>query len=442
MTSADQTLTARVSGALRGSVTIPCAAIDGLLAVILAAISVGRSRVSGIGARRDILATIAALRAFGCRIEATGDGELTIDGVGVGGLSEPDGILEVGAVGLGVPLLIALAAMQPMTTILNGGASCRDRSWHWLTAALERSGAGFLGRAGRMLPMTVLGSTNPLPQEFSASSALERATLLLAGLNCPGETIISHEFPADQDADRVFAAFGARLVSKRKPDGDYETRVSGQDELWPATLALPGDTTTALLIAAAVLSRPESEVVLERLTVDERLVQTLAWFRSFGADIATEAVTTRGEALLVDLRVRSSVLRGAVIRPDDPSVDIDDYPLLAVLAAQATGQTVLEGWERRREWLVPLERALRGCGIDARQEGAALVIVGNGGGVVPGGCRIETALDHRVAAAFLILGLTTAAPVVFDHGVEILEHYPNLLGLMTRLGGVPTVTAS
>ena len=439
MAIANQTLTARLSGPLRGSVTIPCAALDGQLAVVLAAVSVGRSQLSGIGERADILATMAALRVLGCRIASGGDGVWAIDGVGIGGLGEPDHILEVGEAGLGVPFLIALTAMQPMTTILNGGDAFRDRSWHWLTSSLEQSGAGFVGRAGTMLPLTVLGSTNPLPQEFAARSAVERATLLVAALNCPGETTVSHEFSAEERPDRIFAAFGARLASERRPDGDYQSSVVGQGELWPATLALPGDPAVGLLIATAALSRPDSEVVLGRLTVDERLVQALAWFRSLGAEIATEAVTTKDEALLVDLRVRSSALRGAVISPDDPAVAIDDYPLLAVLAARAAGRTVLEGWERRPEWLAPLASGLRGCGVDARVEGTTLVITGNGGQVVAGGCRIEAALDHRVAAAFLILGLTTAAPVVLDHGAELLEHYPSLLGLLTRLGGVPTV---
>ena len=440
MASVNKPLTAGRSGPLHGSVKIPCGALDGHLALALAAVSVGRSIISGIDERADIRATVAALRVLGCRIESGEDGSWYVDGVGLGGLAEPDRVLDAGQAGLGIPLLIALCAMQPMTTVFGGADSLSGRSWHWLTAALERSGAGFLGRTGSRLPLTIHGSTNCLPTEFEATSGVARAALLLAALNCPGETVVRHRFPDEDGADTIFAAFGARLVLDQAPREGAQTRIEGQTELWPAKLTLVGDTVTAVLIAAAAISRPGSEVVLERVMIDDRLAQAIVWFEAIGADVRVVGADATDDRIMADLHVRGGALSGAIVRPDETTVTIDDYPLLAVLAARAAGRSVLAGWERRPDWLAPLAQGLRNCGVDARVEAMSLIVHGNGGGPVAGGCRIEAPLDHRVAVAFLVLGLSADAPIILDPGTAVLDHYPSVVTLLTRLGGSPTVT--
>lgn len=438
MVSAHHSFSLRLAGRLGGAVAVPAAALEAHLALILAALSVGRSTVTGIGERGDIQVTIAALRAFGCRIEAIAENGWQIDGVGVGGLREPEHVLSVEGAGLGVPLLITLAATQPMTTIFAGGDGLERRSWLWLTTALEGSGAGFLGRPGAVLPMTVLGASNPLPAAFRARSREERASFLLAALSFPGAGAVAHDFPEDDPVDAIFSAFGARLSREDVAGGGITTNILGQTELWPGRLDLFGDVATALMIATAVLIRRDGEVALTGLVFGERLIGALEGFTAMGADLSLEGWTIKNDLPVADLRVRA----GALLAPEEAADAIDDYPMVAVLAAHATGRTVLRDWDRRPGWLEPFAQGLRACGVDARAEGSSLVIIGNGGGPVPGGCRIEGPLDHRLAAAFLILGLATEAPVILDQGDEILPYFPGLLALLTKLGGEPITISS
>jgi 3-phosphoshikimate 1-carboxyvinyltransferase len=437
---ADKTLTCRLSGPLRGSARIAGGALEAQLGLVLAALSAGRSTLYGIDDRADIDATIAALRALGCHIESGDAGAWRVNGVGVGGLAEPDRVLAIGAAGLGIPLLIAATAMQPMTAILDGGDAEAGRTWHWLTGALETSGAGFVARPGAPLPITVLGAESPMPGEFNAGTATERAALLLAGLHCPGETVVRQRFPDNDGTDATFKAFGARLTRSEAGAEIVETRISGQTELWPATLTLDSDSATAVAIAIAALSVPGSEVVLEGVRLDARVAQVKEWLQAFGADIAGVATTVRDGSMIVDYRLRAGPLTATWISPDETTVSIDDFPLLAVVAARAHGRTTLAGWERHPEWLAQLERGFRRCGVDARAEGMSLVIAGSGGAPIAGGYVIEEALDHRVAAAFLLLGLSTEAPVALDHGSALLEHFPSLIAMLARLDGVPTLT--
>ncbi len=439
MASVHKNLTARLSGPLRGAVAPPCGPLEAHLALALAAVTVGRSVIAGIDQSPDIQAMIAAIRSFGCRVEVNADGDCFVDGVGVGGLAEPDCIIELGQAGFGSPYLIALAASQPMTTMFNDGKETSHVSWHGLTAALENYGASFLGGQPGKRPVTVLGATNPTPTEFVAHSRLERFALLLAALNCPGETVVSHEFAEQECIDSILEAFGVKLSAGPGGGTRFRSRVQGQRETWPAKLSLPFDPATAILLATTAFSRSDSDILLEGLEIEFRMPGTFHNLRALGAEWSVTNLTMKGQAPVHDWRLRSGPLTGVVFPPEKNQTLIEDYPQLAVLAARAVGTTVFEDWGPRADWLEPLVRGLQGCGVDAHAEATSLVVVGNGGVLVPGGHTIEAGLDHRVAAAFLLLGLTSEAPVALEEGAALLDHYPSFFRLLERLGGSLTV---
>ena len=439
MASPQQILTARLSGPLRGSAFMPCGPLEAHLALVLAAVSVGRSTISGIDLSPDVAAMIAALRVFGCRIAMKDNGDCLVDGVGVGGLAEPDCVIELAQVGLGGPLLIALAALQPMTTMFTAWKGADAVSSPRLTAALEQFGASFLGRPHDRRPFTVLGAANPVPTEFIAHSPQERAALLVAALNCPGESVVHHGFAEQERLDSIFAAFGVRLSVLSGPNGARQTLVEGQVETRAATLCLAFDAPTASLVAATACSRADCDIVLQGLGVDFRFAETLKALRVLGADWSLEPVNTDGQGVVHDCHLRASRLAGAVLKSDAGPGPIDDFPLLAAVAARATGTTVIGDWAGQAAWLQPLVRGLAGCGVDAHVEGTSLVVKGNGGALIPGGYRVEAGLDHRIAAAFLLIGLSSEAPVALEGGAALLDHYPGFFRLLTRFGGTLTV---
>lgn len=408
----------------RGRLRVPGSALDGHLALVLAAVTVGRSTLAGIGG--DAAAMIAALRLLGCRIESMGEGAWAVDGVGLGGLAEPLQVLEPASGGPGLPLLLALAAMQPMTTVFAGDPARGLRLRQRLSAAFETCGAGFVAPATSLLPMTVLGAANPLAMAREAMSSLERAALMLAALQCPGETIISH-VPVDDGVDAIFTAFGAELDVTRTTEGTSLTRIRGQPELRPAQLSLPGDTTAVIAIAVAALSRPGSDLVLEGLEPHERLARACAGFTAFGGDAVLTPMT--GDRL--ELRLGGGSLRGARIAAGP------DLPLLAVLAALASGRSILSGWEGQRDRLAGFAEGLRACGVVAQSEAAGLAITGTGGVPPRGGWRCPDAIDHRARAAFLLLGLSAAAPITVGQDSELDDDLSGLPDLLSRLADLP-----
>jgi 3-phosphoshikimate 1-carboxyvinyltransferase len=432
-------LIARPAGALTGRTRIPGDKSMSHRALILGGLAVGRSRITGLLEGEDVLATAAAMAALGARIERQTDGGWTVDGVGVGGLREADRVLDLGNSGTGVRLLIGLVATHPITSFFTGDASLTKRPMARVTKPLALMGAEFHGRDGGRLPLAVIGAATPVPIDYTlpVASAQVKSAILLAGLNTPGHTIVTEPAPTRDHSERMLRHFGADVTVESVAGGGKRILLVGQPELQPAAVEVPGDPSSAAFPLVAALLTEGSDIVLENIGLNPLRIGLIETLSEMGASIEILNRRLAGDEPVGDLRVRASRLRGVTVPADRAPSMIDEYPILAVAAACATGRTIMHGLDelkvKESDRLAAIATGLAGCGVTVEIDGSTLAVEGWGNGP-PGGGRIATALDHRIAMAFLVMGLASRAPVAIDDGATIETSFPDFAGLMRRLG--------
>jgi 3-phosphoshikimate 1-carboxyvinyltransferase len=433
-------LTSRAGGALSGRTVVPGDKSMSHRALILGGLAVGRTTVTGLLVGEDVLSTAGAMRAMGATIERLPDGSWTIDGVGVGGLKEPSQVLDLGNAGTGARLLMGLVATHPITTIFTGDASLTKRPMARVTRPLELSGARFVGRAGGLLPMAVVGTAEPLAIEYRlpVASAQVKSAILLAGLNTAGRTTVIEPQPTRDHTERMMRHFGASVAVETLPEGGRRIVLEGQPELTAAALDLPGDPSSAAFPLVAALITPGSEVVLENIGLNPLRTGLLDTLIEMGADITIQNRRSVGDEPVGDLLVKASALKGVTVPAERAPSMIDEYPILAVAAAFATGKTVMLGLEelkvKESDRLAAIARGLEASSVKLEVEDATLTVHGTGGAHVPGGSLIAANLDHRIAMAFLVLGLGAKDPIAIDDAATIETSFPDFAGLMRRLG--------
>jgi 3-phosphoshikimate 1-carboxyvinyltransferase len=379
------------------------------------------------------------MRALGADIARGEDGSWRIDGVGLGGLAEPDDVLDFGNSGTGVRLLMGVLASHAVTAFLTGDPSLRRRPMARVALPLERMGARVIARDGGRLPLALIGAASPLPIAYRlpVPSAQVKSAVLLAGLNAPGETSVIEPQPTRDHSERLLRHFGAEVAVEAAPEGGRRITLKGQPELAAADLAIPGDPSSAAFPAVAALILPGSEVVIPGVGVNPLRIGLYETLREMGADIALANERVTGGEPVADLTLRSSALEGVEVPAERAPRMIDEYPVLAVAAAFAQGRTVMHGLDELRvkesDRLGAIARGLAACGVKLAVAGDALTVEGMGV-PPPGGGRIATKLDHRIAMAFLVLGLAARAPVTIDDGSTIATSFPNFVPLMNGLG--------
>ncbi len=432
-------LTARPSPGLRGTATIPGDKSVSHRALIFGALSVGETRVSGLLEGEDILATAAAMRAFGAEVARGDDGTWSIHGFGTGGLAEPEDMIDCGNAGTGVRLIMGMMATTPVVATFTGDASLRRRPMGRITAPLRLFGAKTLGRAGNLLPLTIAGAGNPVPVEYTlpVPSAQVKSAVLLAGLGAPGETVVIETQATRDHTERMLRGFGAEVVVEDLPEG-RAIRLTGQPELRPQVIAVPRDPSSAAFPVAAALVVPGSEVIVPNICLNPTragLYQTLA---EMGADIEHRDPREEGGEPVADLVVRHSALKGVEVPPERAPSMIDEYPVLACIAAFAEGPTVMRGIHELRvkesDRIAATVAGLRANGIEVDEEADGMIVHGRGGDGVPGGGVVATHLDHRIAMAFLCMGMGAQAPVTVDDAAPIATSFPDFRLLMEGLG--------
>jgi 3-phosphoshikimate 1-carboxyvinyltransferase len=432
-------LVGRPGGPLIGRTRIPGDKSMSHRALILGSLAVGRTTIRGLLEGDDVLRTAAAMVALGARIERGGDGVWIVDGVGIGGLAEPDRVLDLGNSGTGVRLLMGLVATHPITTIFTGDASLTKRPMARVTRPLEQMGAQFIGRAGGLLPLAVVGAVDPMPIEYRlpVASAQVKSAILLAGLNTPGHTIVIEPAPTRDHSERMLRHFGADVAVDAIAGGGKRITLQGQPELSPAALDLPGDPSSAAFPLVAGLLCDDSDLVLENIGLNPLRTGLLATLREMGASIEVVNARLSGDEPVGDLRIRASRLEGVTVPAERAPSMIDEYPILAVAAACARGRTTLHGLDelkvKESDRLAAIATGLAACGVEIEVTGSSLTIEGCGG-TPPGGGKIAANLDHRIAMAFLVLGLAAETPVEIDDGATIETSFPDFAGLMRRLG--------
>ena len=432
-------LIARPSGRLVGIVQVPGDKSMSHRALILGALAVGRTSIKGLLDGADVRATADAVRTLGAGVTRHDDGLWTVDGVGVGGLAEPGQVLDFGNSGTGVRLAMGLVATHPMTAIFTGDASLVRRPMARVVQPLEMMGARFTGRRGGLLPLAVTGAGLPMPIDYRlpVASAQVKSAILLAALNTPGISAVLEPHPTRDHTERMLGCFGAQVTVEAIRDGGRRVEIVGQPELTPAALDLPADPSSAAFPLVAALIRDGSDVTLLNVGLNPLRTGLLTSLREMGAAIEILNPREAGGEPVGDLRVRASRLKGIVVPAERAPGMIDEYPILAVAAALADGVTIMRGLGELRlkesDRLTAIARGLAACGVRVAIDGDDLTVHG-AGGPVPGGARIQADLDHRIAMAFLVLGLGARSPVTIDGAATIETSFPGFAGFMQGLG--------
>ncbi len=437
--AAPMPLTARCGGPLHGRVRVPGDKSISHRALVLAALTVGETRISGLLEGEDVLRTAAAIGALGASVERGADGVWLVHGVGVGGFREPASTLDFGNSGTGCRLALGAVAGSPITATFDGDASLRKRPMRRILDPLERMGARVTGAAeGGLLPIILHGAVDPIPiiYESPVSSAQLKSAVLLAGLSAPGETTVIEAEATRDHTERMLKHFGAKVASK--PHGDHGRRITlhGQPELEPASVVVPADPSSAAFPIAAALIVPGSDVTLEAVMTNPLRTGLLTTLRQMGATI--EALETRddGGEEVADLRVTASQLRAVDVPPERAPSMIDEYPILAVIASFAEGATRMRGLKELRvkesDRLAATADMLRVNGVEIEIDGDDLIV--NGKGRPAGGGVVATHMDHRIAMSALVMGLASENAVQIDDSSFIATSFPGFTELMRSLG--------
>ncbi len=434
-----QPMTARASGPLRGAAAAPGDKSVSHRALILGALAVGETRITGLLEGEDVLDTGRAMQAFGAQVERTGPGEWSVRGVGVGGFMEPEDVIDCGNSGTGVRLIMGAMATSDLTAVFTGDASLRSRPMGRVTEPLALFGAEARGRRGGRLPLALTGAANPVPVRYATpvASAQVKSAVLLAGLNAPGETVVIEREATRDHTERMLAGFGAEVSVEDGPDGRVIT-LRGQPELIPQAIAVPRDPSSAAFPVVAALLVPGSEILAPGVGLNPTRAGLYATLTEMGADIDFGNRRDEGGEPVADLRVRFGALRGVEVPPERAASMIDEYPILAVLAATAEGRTVMRGIAELRvkesDRIDAVARGLEACGVAIEEGPDFLIVHGRGADGVPGGATVESRLDHRIAMSFLCLGLAARAPITVDDAGPIATSFPGFVDLMRGLG--------
>lgn len=433
-------LVSRRGKALQGEARIPGDKSVSHRALILGTLAVGETQINGLLEGQDVLDTAAAMRAFGAQITRDDTGTWHVHGVGVGGLREPEDVIDCGNSGTSVRLMMGLMATSPVTATFTGDASLRARPMGRVTDPLALFGAQSFGRKGGRLPMVIVGAREPAPVEYRlpVASAQVKSAVLLAGLNAPGETRVIESVATRDHTERMLQGFGASVTVEDTTDGRL-IRLAGQPELRPQTLAVPRDPSSAAFPVCAALLAEGSDIMVPGIGLNPTRAGLFTTLREMGADLAYENEREEGGEPVADLRVRFSPdMKGVEVPPERAASMIDEYPVLSVVAAFAEGPTVMRGVGELRvkecDRIDAMARGLRAAGVTVEEGEDWWIVHGRGHGNVEGGVTVETRLDHRIAMAFLVMGLATDRPVTVDDGRVIATSFPIFEGLMVGLG--------
>jgi len=433
-------LTARRSGPIAGRVRVPGDKSISHRALILAAMTVGESTISGLLEGEDVLKTAQAMRDLGASLTRGDDGVWRIRGVGVGGFAEPKAPLDFGNSGTGCRLVLGAVAGCPIRASFDGDASLRKRPMRRVLDPLARMGAKVVDAAeGGRLPLTVQGARDPLPIEYESPvpSAQLKSAVLLAGLAAPGETTVIETEASRDHTERMLKHFGAKIVSK--PHGEHGRRIvlQGQPELEPANVVVPADPSSAAFPLVAALIVPGSDVTLEAVMTNPLRTGLFTTLREMGANIELQNKRDDGGEEVADLRVTTSKLKGVEVPAERAPSMIDEYPILAVAAAFAEGTTRMRGLKELRvkesDRLEATAAMLRANGVSVEIEGDDLIVQGKS--AAQGGAEVATHMDHRIAMSALVMGLASAEPVRIDDSAFIATSFPGFVELMRSLGG-------
>lgn len=431
---------ARSGGPLKGRIRPPGDKSISHRAFIFGLLSKGVTSVEGLLEGDDVLRTGEACKALGARIERLGPGRWRVEGAGLGSLLEPRDTLDFGNAGTGSRLMMGVVGGHGVTARFDGDASLRKRPMRRIIDPLELMGATVLEQAeGGRCPILLRGTAEPAPIEYRTpvASAQIKSAVLLAGLNSPGRTVVIEEEASRDHTEKMLAYFGASVRSEAHGADGRRITLEGRPELKPAPVVVPADPSSAAFALVAALLVPGSEIVIEGMMMNPLRTGLLTTLLEMGADIGELERRIEGGEEVADLRVRASALKGVDVPAGRAPSMIDEYPVLAVAAAFAAGETRMNGLKELRvkesDRLAAVAAGLAANGVAHEIVGDDLIVQG-GAGEVAGGGMVATHLDHRIAMSFLVMGLASRQPVSVDDESMIATSFPSFRPDMARLG--------
>lgn len=421
---------------LAGTVKVPGDKSISHRALMFGALATGTTRITGLLEGEDVINTARAVTALGAPAAKEGD-TWVVKGRGVGGLSQPAGPIDFGNSGTGTRLMMGVIAGNPVRVTMTGDASLSRRPMRRVLGPLKKMGLE-IEDDRETLPLTVRGSDalTPMVYELPVPSAQVKSAILLAGLHAAGETTVIEAEATRDHTERMLRYFGAEVRAEKK-DGKTHITVKGDAELRGRDVVVPGDPSSAAFLVCAALLVPGSAVTIEGVLVNETRTGLYITLQEMGGDVTLLNLREENGEPIADIRARASKLKGVVVPPERAPSMIDEYPVLAAVAAFAAGDTAMHGLAelkvKESDRLAATAAGLRVNGVAADVEGDTLIVHGTGG-PVRGGGTVATHLDHRIAMAFLTLGLASEQPVTVDDTAMIATSFPEYLGLMQRLG--------
>ncbi len=421
---------------LSGVITVPGDKSISHRALMFAALAVGQTRIEGLLEGEDVLRTAAAMRALGAEVTKTGEGGWRVAGRGVGGLREPDDVLDMGNSGTAARLLCGVLATHDLFAVMTGDASLRGRPMRRVTEPLAATGAQFWTRAGGRLPLAVRGARDAMPLEYvvPVASAQVKSAVLLAGLNAPGWTVVEEREATRDHTERMLRHFGAEVVVEAKGAGRV-IRLRGQPELVAADIVVPGDPSSAAFPLAAAAIVKGSRVTVRGVALNSARTGLLTTLREMGAAVTIANARVEGGEDVGDVTLEQAGLRGIEVPAARAPSMIDEYPVLAAVAATAQGVTRMHGLGELRvkesDRLAATAAMLAVNGVRVEIEGDTLIVHGNR---VAGGGLVATHMDHRLAMSALVLGQGSDAPVRVDDTSFIATSFPGFVELMRGVG--------
>ena len=426
----------RPSVPLSGRIGVPGDKSISHRALMFAALAIGETRIDGLLEGEDVLRTAAAMRALGADVQQSG-GVWRVSGRGVGGLAEPNDVLDMGNSGTAARLLAGMLASHDLFAVMTGDASLRRRPMRRVTEPLTLCGARFTTREGGRLPLAVQGAADAMPIHYRlpVASAQVKSAILLAGLNARGQTVVEEPAATRDHSENMLRHFGAEV--NVLPDGAERVIVlTGQPELRARDVVVPGDPSSAAFPIVAALLVPGSEVTVMGVGLNPLRAGLFATLREMGADLAVSNARVEGGEPVGDITARYGALRATDVPPERAPSMIDEFPVLAVVAAFAQGTTRMRGLAELRvkesDRLTATAAMLEAAGARVTIEGDDLLV--HGAGSLAGGCTVQTHMDHRLAMSALVLGQATADPVAVDDAAFIETSFPGFAALMRGLG--------
>ena len=378
--------------------------------------------------------------SFGAQLEKVEGGEWYVEGVGVGGVAEPETVIDCGNSGTGVRLIMGAMATTPINVTFTGDHSLNSRPMGRVTDPLSKFGVATFGRSKGRLPMTIVGARSPIPIQYTVPvpSAQVKSALLLAGLNVPGDTIITETEKTRDHTERMLSSFGAEIKVEDYPNRRLIT-VSGYSELKGQNVRVPSDPSSAAFPICAAITVEGSDILVPNITLNETRAGLFTTLIEMGANLSFENEREESGEPVADIRACFSPdLQGIEVPPGRAASMIDEYPILAVVAANASGETIMRGVRELRvkesDRIEAMAKGLRSNGVSIDEGEDWWIVKGNGAGSVKGGSTCQTFLDHRIAMSFLILGLSSQKYIEIDDCSPINTSFPNFIQLMRELG--------